>query len=94
MTDYISREALLERVCEVRDKLSLDLNTPFEDGVRIGIENVEIEIENLPAADVREVKRGKWIAWYSAVRCTECGRDTIRKTHYCPNCGADMREES
>lgn len=57
--DYISRDALLERVSEVKDKLELDLNKPFDDGVRIGFENVEIEIENFPAADVREVK---WIS--------------------------------
>ena len=59
MTDYISREALLERVSKVKDKLELDLNKPFDDGVRIGFENVEIEIENFPAADVRPVVRGE-----------------------------------
>lgn len=65
------------------------------------------ELRRLPAADVRPVVRGKWTdkrtiehdgEWY----CTACGKEiTIymgadRKDRYayCPNCGADMREES
>ena len=60
----------------------------------------------IPAADVREVKRGKWIIetsrTYFEVRCSECGiksyvhiedEDTISYANFCPNCGADMREE-
>lgn len=102
MTDYISREALLDRVYALRDKLQLDLNNPFEDGVRIGFENVEIEIENYPAADVRPVARGKWETVMldhermgcrpTAHYCSECHQITWFRTFYCPNCGADMRE--
>lgn len=62
------------------------------------------ELASLPAADVVEVKRGRWIDhmvrdW----RCSECGEKVqkVRKVdgycyddlpNFCPNCGADMRE--
>ena len=48
-----------------------------------------------------ERKKGKWMHDGHHIRCTECGvyvcetdreGDTIPR-NYCPNCGADMREE-
>ena len=62
-------------------------------------------IVNAPAADVREVKRGKWVEhhipfdWmgFTHWTCSECGygekEKNINRTKFCPNCGADMREE-
>lgn len=54
----------------------------------------------LPAADVREVVRGKWIqkkSWTRGV-CSACSWEiafvTGNSYNFCPNCGADMREES
>jgi len=64
-------------------------------------------IERIPTADVRPVVKAHWTdhrtiehdgEWY----CSACGKEiTIymgadRKDRYayCPNCGADMREES
>lgn len=52
-------------------------------------------IEELTAADVRPVKRGKWrTSKYDAfnVRCSECGHVSGNFWNFCPNCGADMRE--
>ena len=51
-----------------------------------------------PSADVRPVVRGKWIdhqegRWIYA-KCSECGTVHDVKSNFCPNCGADMREES
>lgn len=63
-------------------------------------------IDSVPAADVVERKRGKWIAevpsspsaGYLKLRCGECNAEYtfISGTgfSFCPNCGADMREES
>ena len=55
------------------------------------------ELEILPSAQP-ERKRGKWIPfdipWY---RCSECGAErenTVFMEYFCPNCGADMREEN
>ena len=62
---------------------------------------------NIPAADVRPVVRGKWKQDELSKRldlyvCSECGQPLQivnadggkTATAYCPNCGADMREES
>lgn len=54
-------------------------------------------LDEVPAADVRPVVRGKWVEDdYGFVRCSTCGMEWEEpehpKTNYCPNCGADMRE--
>ena len=50
-------------------------------------------IKSIPAADVRPVVRGHWIDG----ACSNCGffTDVVmsRFFSYCPNCGADMREQ-
>ena len=51
-------------------------------------------IEEQPTADVRDVLRGKWIAYqdgkYHCSRCDDVAPKGYR-WNYCPNCGADMR---
>lgn len=57
-------------------------------------------VNAIPAADVREVKRGEWSEKLyedepvSFFICSNCGDDNYWKANFCPNCGADMREES
>ena len=52
-------------------------------------------MERIPAADVREVKRGKWEVHYPLATCSVCGNtmEIVTQLNFCPNCGADMREE-
>lgn len=56
-------------------------------------------VMSIPAAPVREVVRGKWVAplgmcWnYACSVCGYGGPDTVTKKNFCPNCGADMRTE-
>lgn len=64
-------------------------------------------ISDFPAADVAEVRHGRWDAsdrykfldGSTCIRCTECGAalhlEEYQKYHwhYCPNCGALMRED-
>lgn len=62
-------------------------------------------INSIPAADVRPVVRGKWM-WFGdcsneGLYCSVCknkiheARNPKKKlSNFCPNCGADMREES
>ena len=64
-------------------------------------------IECLPAAEVAEVRHGRWIPEicesiskrnrlieYKVYSCSLCGRSNGRiKKKYCPNCGALMKED-
>lgn len=86
MDDFISREAALSA-----QNKSMNLNEMRE------------RLKRIPAADVRPVVRGKWVDAVQSchdsphVRCSMCGEYYWRyfnKFNFCPNCGADMREES
>lgn len=47
-----------------------------------------------PAADVVEVKHGKWIEDHEFFKCSECGYLTdYRLSNFCPDCGAKMDGE-
>ena len=52
-------------------------------------------IDSVPSADVVERKKGKWKQGY----CSECRYNWSKDApianvpNFCPNCGADMREE-
>ena len=62
-------------------------------------------IQDAPAVDAVEVVHGEWIerkeifaeseGEVDAIGCSECNKSQrkYRKTSFCPNCGADMREE-
>ena len=94
MAEYIEREA----VCYQLEKLE------SIDGQPRAIRRARKIVADFPAADVREVKRGKWIDMADFEQCSECkgthlkefqsyyGKTIWIKTRYCPNCGADMRE--
>ena len=95
MSDYISREAAIRVIDELYVKRPLDSD-------RFVLTGVGARLEELPAADVRPVRRGKWVpaneqsnggTVYCFSCCSECGRKTATNTNFCPNCGADMREE-
>lgn len=97
MSDYISREAVLEFIRGYRHSTDVAFH-------------MEKHLNEIPAADVVPVVRGKWILKhdYSTEEiedgekyweCSLCGcgsdsYDTTWHTPFCPNCGADMREES
>lgn len=97
MTQYIEREKALEECDWYANEFS---------ECEYAIMPLKGALENLPAADVRPVVRGKWVeskSMMEVVYCSECGFRTIygampeglgRNYSYCPNCGADMREES
>ena len=89
--EYIDREAVLSKFLEY--------------GIGWGAAKVKGVINSIPAADVRPVVRGKW-EWNKNngfYYCSECGSISPREDqdgeycdcpNFCPNCGADMREES
>ena len=50
-------------------------------------------IDTIPAADVAEVRHGRWIEKAPHPYCSECFVECRDKTPYCPNCGARMDKE-
>ena len=71
-------------------------------------EELPAQIDLIPAADVVPVRHGRWIDMGDFISCSECNATRMKeflcdygvarrldvRTKYCPNCGADMREES
>lgn len=116
MAEYIEREAFVEQkrkqYCEDCDRRKGMKNGKYKTLYEIGeapcracgMDDMLNDVEDFPAADVREVKKSKWFDG----ACVSCGfkpmldyeYDTVYDDHngyrwnYCPNCGADMREES
>lgn len=87
VTDYISREAAIEL-------LTMALDDEWEP------EYATDRMNEIPAADVRPVVRGKWkhdgSDWKNRFICDQCGYKWFfeaEEAHFCPNCGADMRPE-
>ena len=95
MSDYISREALIDRLN--KNLSACNHGTFSEMCYADAIETVK----NLPAADVEPVVHGAWYPRFEDWRqqqegnkCSVCGFEYygtgIRSFHYCPNCGAKM----
>lgn len=99
--DYILRKAAIEKIRYQGIYGSGYSNEERENDV------VDM-IESIPAADVRPVVRGHWIGTKEAEEmgdimkeftCSVCGCcewdcTESESFNFCPNCGADMREES
>jgi len=90
MSDYIEREFALNVLCRENCGHNYEAN-------KCNNCYTSNFINYLPAADVAEVKHGKWIEYLPVLRvgnlqigCSECGLTNDFKTSYCPNCGAKM----
>ena len=101
MAEYIEREAAMAAACKALCHPGV-LCPDFK------CAEVRNAFNAIPAADVRPVVRGKWIdrdddyyGW-NMWACSVCGEEFVltegtpdmNDYHYCPNCGADMMEES
>lgn len=81
MTDYISREAV-KAVLNERYKIRTHMHD-LESAAQL--KSAELEIGDIPAADVRTVVRGKWIqttqpmGWRDedCAECSVCGEDFV-----------------
>ena len=85
MTDYIKREDARGKLCSM---------CRWEGTVNCG--ECEHPIDDIPAADVAPVVHGRWREMDKGnYVCSFCNAFiTINYGYkYCPNCGADMREE-
>lgn len=101
MSRYIDIEPYEKDECMIVKKDSVKMNNR---GWRL--ESTALEsVKNIPTADVQPVMRGKWIKqeepYVNTYECSNCNRwftieDEIPEENnynYCPNCGADMRND-
>lgn len=97
MDDYISRNGTVEALC------AMECGDDSEYCVKRTCE-IFTTLMRLPAAPVREVKRGKWIQVLppdengnATYECSCCHKGEVHvpivEVSYCWNCGADMRED-
>lgn len=89
MKEYIEKAAV-ENMLETAQLIS--------DGEYCGYCTEDVSLNSIPAADVREVRRGRWIRdkWPSGTHkmiCSECSEWSSKKSRYCPSCGARMDKE-
>lgn len=78
MDEYIRRGAAIEQ---------------FEDSTSAIPEKLaRIRIEEIPAADVVEVRHGRWLESNNGPlqKCSVCGATGWDEFYYCSNCGAKM----
>lgn len=98
MAEYIDRETVLALFNGRYDaafvqKLTRE-NKEHWSGVCTGLNWGRNTITDSPAADVVEVKRGKWIKRHNERICSKCRfiyYNSNDDFNYCPNCGADMQ---
>lgn len=90
--EYIERETIFRGLAEICEKYWMCFGKHYG-GFAEALHNLSDE---LPKADVAEVKHGKWIKDRNCYTCSECGFYYFAnnsKANYCPNCGARMDEE-
>lgn len=100
MTEYLSKETLQEKL---NRKKSGPANKRYTEGWNDAILMVKSMIHSEKAADVAQVRHGRWIEtprlYYGAKQyeCSLCYSDTFWNKHcitekypHCPNCGATM----
>lgn len=101
MAKYINVEDLTKSLREMRTKHAIQAvfgPDQIENAIQAGtLEGIAQAIELLPAADVQEVKHGRWELidkghGFYDWECSACGGSGRGDYVYCPNCGAKMDE--
>lgn len=87
MDEYIEREAVIELARRNKAVCSCDADI---------VDVIEI-VNDVPTADVKPVKHGKWKHFGSGLNmplyCSRCEKtfpEYFKKFDFCPNCGARM----
>ena len=101
--EYIEREVISEGIRKYYYKNPP--NSSYQEGFDHGLDKAQRVILDAPAADVVEVRHGRWVSVQHKLArvCSVCNRDEPYKFadvdadvyNYCPNCGAkmDLQEE-
>lgn len=94
MAEYIEREKLLAKLHEVGGCGAA--HDTWADGYDKAIDVAYGIVQMTPAADVAEIKRGKWEKDGNGRTCSKCEFKYYANGglfNYCPNCGARMDGE-
>lgn len=96
---YIEREPLQQAI---ERKKAGPCNRKFTEGYNDAVLRIKSMVSKFPSADVTPVRRGRWEPGNPI--CPVCGKDKFAGLDadiwsdwwppFCPNCGADMREET
>lgn len=88
MAEYIDKQKAIDELCNVEEYNTRSIAT----------------IKDMKPADVRPVVRGRWVRHYcdedgkydgwGCDKCKEWYFFGPSKPNFCPNCGADMKEET
>lgn len=95
MKEYIEREDAVKHLKSRTGQFIDDVGKGWNAGIEASISY----IEGLPAADVAEVRHGKFnflqedMVWCYCGVCSVC-RNYVQAWNYCPNCGARMDKEA
>lgn len=85
IAEYLDRSSLVARMKYYEE------HTTEESGEHYAYSVALREIRNAPAADVAEVRHGRWILHEDGVfTCSECGNAESNDSYYCRLCGAKM----
>ena len=106
MKEYIERAAVHELV-KCLPKYQMFSYDRTESLVGINPDDIDFGVDKIPAADVAEVRHGRWVfdhmtgEWSYYSHCSECNHqeffanESVEKRHkYCLNCGARMDKEA
>jgi hypothetical protein len=94
MKEYIERAVAVKKFENYRR----DCEEENDERVVQIFEDCVSELMAISAADVAEVRHGRWVRdkWPSGTHkliCSECGEWSGKKSRYCPSCGARMDKE-
>ena len=105
MSKYIDADNFAKQAYEVAYPIVHDNNSHERGLTLMGIMQL---LDEQPTADVRENVKGEWVRWYEEIKhdgyteyiphckCPKCETEydshIVKFINFCPNCGADMRE--
>lgn len=100
MPEYIDRDKVHEIIFKLQKYVwTKPCTSPCNEKsmVIVGADDVDFEVDKIPAADVAPVVHGKWKPTEYPIMsecedCSECGYRTVygHGFKFCPNCGAKM----
>ena len=92
--NYIERELLLIGIDGCISSLHVQAKgDPVQESAIKLVEATRDYIASLSAADVAEVRHGRWVDSSNGWMCSECEQDNTYAKPWCPNCGARMDKE-